>query len=279
MEEQTASPAPETEESEVFAPKPESKRNPGSNKILIPLFFVLLIIVGAGAFFFGSRKTQAPSPTPTATPEETLTPSPFPEGTATPSPKPTKTPSPTPGATSVPATETKTISSTASMDGFRASNGGGNPAVEIRAGRNVNLIMRGFASFDLPGELIGKTIEKATLRLYQTKVVGNPYSVGSALKVDHLDYGSSFENADYSAASLSSSFGTLTANATVEWKDLDVTDQVKADFSAGRTRSQYRFHFAIETIGGDVTGDFAYFESAENYGATGNTPQLVVKYH
>lgn len=266
------------EESEVFAPKPETKTRPGSNKILIPFFFFFLIIIGAGAFFFGSRKTQAPSPTPTATPEETLAPSPI-GGTATPSPKPTKTPTPTPDATSAPTTETKTISSTASMDGFQASNGGGNREVEIRAGRNVNLIMRGFASFDLPGELTGKTIEKATLRLYQAKVVGNPYSVGSALKVDHLDYGSSFENADYSAASLSSSFGTLTANATVEWKDLDVTDQIRADLSAGRARSQYRFHFAIETIGGDVTGDFAYFESAENYGVTGNTPQLVIKYH
>jgi len=244
---------------------------------LIPLFFVLLIIVGAGAFFFGSRKVLAPSPSPTATPEETLTPFPSPEGSITPSPKPTKTPSPTPSAT--PATETKTISSTASMDGFQSSNGGGNPAIEIRAGRNVNLVMRGFANFDLPAELTGKTIEKATLRLYQTKVIGNPYSVGSTLKVDHLDYGSSFENADYSVASLSSSFGTLTSNAAVEWKDLDVTDQVKTDLSAGRTHSQYRLHFAIETIGGDVTGDFAYFESAENYGGTGNTPQLVVKYH
>ncbi len=123
------------------------------------------------------------------------------------------------------------------------------------------------------------TIEKATLRLYQTSVVGDPYGVGGSLKVDQLDYGSTLENADYSAPSISSNFATLTSNAAVEWKDVDVTDQVKNDLSSGRTRSQYRIHFAIESIGGTVTGDFAYFESGDNSVGTGNIPQLVVKYH
>jgi hypothetical protein len=134
-------------------------------------------------------------------------------------------------------------------------------------------------SFDIPTSLKGKTIEKATLRLYQGQIIGAPYTAGSSLKVDHLDYGDSLENADYSSSSLSSSFGTLTSNATVEWKDLDVKDMLKDDLDNNRQRSQYRLHFAVESTGGDVTGDFAYFESQDNSMHTGYTPQLVVKYH
>lgn len=117
------------------------------------------------------------------------------------------------------------------------------------------------------------------MRLYQAKIIGAPYTAGSSVKVDHLDYGNSLENADYSASSLSSSFATLTSNPVIEWKDADVTDQLKEDLANNRQRSQYRIHLAVEDIGGDVTGDFAYFESANNSEGTGNTPQLVVKYH
>ncbi len=64
-----------------------------------------------------------------------------------------------------------------------------------------------------------------------------------------------------------------------EWKEVDVTAEVKDDIDAARSRSQYRLHFVTETTGGDVTGDFVYFESADNSEGTGNTPQLVVKYN
>jgi len=249
------------------------------------IVLILVLLAGGAAYFFGFKNRNGEEPTPTPTPEATLAPTLEPEtsGSPTPTKKPTSTPTPkptaTPTPTPTPATQTMTLSAASSLDGFQSSNGGGNAGIEIRAGRNVNLITRGFVSFDISGIPTGKTIEEATLRLYQTSVTGNPYGVGSSLKVDHLDYGSSFENADYSASSLSSSFGTLTSNATLEWKDLIVTDRLKADISSGRTRSQYRLHFAIENQGGDVTGDFANFESANNSTGSGNTPQLVVKYH
>ncbi|OGM02504.1 hypothetical protein A2115_00780 [Candidatus Woesebacteria bacterium GWA1_41_8] len=273
MEEDSQTQAQETQAS------PQTPAPQGSSSKKGPIIYaaiLLLLLLGAAAFYFGlkSRKssegaspTPAPSSTSTPTPEEETQESP------TPTPTPTATPTPTP------VSQTMTLSAAASLDGFQSNNGGGNTGIEIRSGRNSNLITRGFVSFDISGIPAGKTIDLATLRLYQTSITGNPYGVGGSLKVDHLDYGSSFENADYNASSLSSSFGTLTSNAAIEWKDLDVTDRLKADISSGRTRSQYRVHFATETIGGDVTGDFTNFESANNSTGTGNTPQLVVKYH
>lgn len=199
------------------------------------------------------------------------------QGSPTATPKATKTPSPTP--TPKPVSKTVTVGSNAALDGFESSNGGGNTTVDIRAGRNSNLITRGFVSFAVPSELSGKTVDKAVMRLYQGQVIGNPYTVGGSLKVDHLDYGSTLENADYSDPSLSASFTTLTTTAAVEWKDVDVKDQLIDDMANGRAYSQYRLHFAIESIGGDVTGDFAYFESQDNSMGTGNRPQLVITYH
>jgi hypothetical protein len=259
---------------------PSSQSSPTKKGPIIYAAVLLLFLVGGGAFYFGikSRKSsQEPSSTPTATP----TPSPAEETDTSPTPtkKPTGTPTPKPTTTPTPTSQTITLSASASLDGFQSSNGGGNTTVEIRAGRNVNLITRGFVSFDITSIPSGKTIDQATLRLYQTSITGDPYGVGGSLKADHLNYGSSFENADYNASSISSSFGTLSPNAVIQWKDLDVTDRLKDDISNGRTRSQYRLHFATESQGGDVTGDFANFESADNSKGTGNVPQLVVKYH
>lgn len=269
------------------ASSPAEGGGEGSDKksVYIIIAVILFLLVGGGAFYFGTRNKEGGSPTPTPTVFSTPSPTIEPETTGSPTVTkvPSKTPTPTKKPTSTPTptvtSQSITLSALATLDGFQSSNGGGNTAIEIRAGRNSNLITRGFVSFDISSIPGGKTIDLATLRLYQTSITGNPYGVGSSLKVDHLDYGSTFENADYSASSLSASFGTLTSNASIEWKDLDVTDRLKTDISAGRTRSQYRLHFAIETIGGDVTGDFANFESADNSTGSGKTPQLVVKYH
>ncbi len=248
---------------------------------------VLLSLGAAGAAYKYGRQgaaeptptpTEAPTPTPepatspTATPKSTLKPTP----TKTPTPTPTKTPTPTP----TPASQTTTLNSSAAIDGFRANNGGGNNALEIRAGRNATLVTRGFASFDLGSLPSGVTIDQVTLRLYQTSVIGDPYGAGGgSIKVDHLEYGDSLDNSDYAVAAISSSFATLSSSASVAWKEIDVTDALRNDRTNSRSRSQYRIHLTTEATGGDVTGDFAYFESADNNTGTGNTPQLVVRYH
>lgn len=232
----------------------------------------LVLIIGGISFFFGRRNQKSQSSDLTPTPTQSASPSP----TLIPT---TSLNSPSPTTTLTPVIKTMNLSATASLDGFRSSNGGGNDGLDIRAGRNVNLVTRGFVSFDLSGIPASATITETTLRLYQTKTIGNPYGVGGNLKVDHLDYGTSLDDPDYGASSLISNYATLTTNASVEWKDVAATDQIKSDRSASRTRSQFRIHFTSEVTGGDVTGDFAYYESANNSEGTGNTPQLVIKYY
>lgn len=171
------------------------------------------------------------------------------------SPSPEETSYPSPTLTPRPETKEEVIISTASLDGYRGSNGFGSNNLYILIGRNISVIQRGFVSFDLSSLPSDATIENVTLRLYQEKVVGNSYGVGENLKVDHLDYGNGLGNEDYGASSISSSFTTLTNNAVIEWKDANVTEAT------------------------GITSNLVYFESADNTQGTGNLPQLVVKYH
>lgn len=273
---------------------PETPTAPNNNTSIVTyvLFGIVILLLGlilGGGLYYLSSKRSAPAQTaaPLPTAEESLAPqeSPLPTPTPTKTPKPTATPkppTPTPTPTPVPSptpTQSMVLNSTASLDGFESSNGGGNTANNVRAGRNVNLITRGFTSFDLSSLPSGATITKATLRLYQYNVIGSPYIVGGNLLVDHVNYGGTLENSDYNVSPLASSVGGLASTPTLGWKELVVTDSVKDDMANSRTRSQFRLRFSTETQGGDVTGDFAYFESAENIGTTGNTPQLVLLYY
>ncbi|KKU63363.1 MAG: hypothetical protein UX87_C0026G0005 [Candidatus Amesbacteria bacterium GW2011_GWA1_47_16] len=266
--------------------------------LYLSLVILLLGLIIAGAFLMGTRRpevlsntaaTPTPSPeiSPTPTPEVTpiLTPKITAKPTSTLKPAPTVTPTPT----TAPVSQTTIINSIVSLDGFRANNNGGNNSIEIRAGNGsmvgapaYELVIRGFTGFDIPTAVLsGKTIESAVLRLYQYKVTGTPYSGGNKIIVDHLDYGDSLEGADYSATAISSGIATLTANAVIEWKDAEVTSALKADLSAGHSRSQYRLRLSTETDGSG-TEDVAYFHSS-NTGYTGYSaafrPQLVIKYH
>ena len=275
MEEEHIIPAKDKEP----ASKAPSKYLSIQKKFLIIAAIILVFVVIGGAFWFGSSRNEgesesSPPPTtessPTATPEGE-------EETEDPSPSPEETNSPSPSPTPAPVTEEEIITATASLDGYRGSNGFGYDDLYILIGRNISVIQRGFVSFDLSSLPSGAVIENATLRMYQEKIVGNPYGVGGNLKIDHLDYGGSLGNEDYGASSISSSFATLTDNAVVEWKDADVTDRLKNDLSNSRSNSQYRIHFSSEPTGS--SSDLVYFESANNSQGTGNLPQLVVKYH
>lgn len=276
-----------TEESKSSLPKLQKP-------ILITLGLIIgmgvLNLVGMFGFYFGKSQQQVGStPASEGTLSSSLKVSPFPTqestlgleiistpgATVAPTSSPVTSPTSTPLAPMKPS-ETKTLTSTASLDGFRASDGGGKASIDIRAGRNDSLVQRGFVSFNLSGLPSGITLEKATLRLYQAKIVGGPYGVAGNLKVDHLDYGAGLEADDYDRSPLLVDIGTLATNPALEWKTLEVTEAVTDDLNRGRTRSQYRLYFATETRGGGSTGDFAYFESGENYFSTGNIPQLVV---
>src|SRR5258706_1038873 len=217
----------------------------GNTPLMIVIVVVIVIAILALVYmFWGKNFMNNSSSLGSPTPATVIVPTVNPFATVTPTPKatkpPTATPVKTPTPTPTPASQQITLNSNGTLDGFRASNNGGNNALEIRAGRNSTLIERGFVSFDVPSTLNGKTIETATLRLFQRTIIGTPYTDLGSLVVDHLDYGNSLDGADYSASSLSASFGTLTNNAVQEWKDLNVKDMLKDDLTNSRQRSQYR---------------------------------------
>lgn len=246
-------------------------------KLLIGIFsyLFLLIVINIGAFFIGKYTSgnivntiqTSPTPLPTIT---TQLPTPTPIIVET-----------TPQATPINSsdTQTKTLKSNSILDGFESNNGAGNLTVDIRAGRNAYLVTRGFVSFDLKEIPKNAKIESAVLRLYQFNVSGSPYSSVGNLLVDHLDFGATLENEDYLLPSLTSNLAVLSQSNNFEWKEAIVTEAIKDDLENFRPRSQYRIHFSIESIGGtQAGGDFAYFESGENYSGSQNVPELVVTF-
>jgi len=250
--------------------------------VIVGVVFLVVVGVAIGAYRYGKRTpvTMVPNPLASATivPSPSLELSPSPNASVLPSkkpspsptPKPSVTPSPNPSPT--PVSQSLTLNSTASLDGWRASNNGSNTDyLYIQAGHNATLTTRGFVSFDISSIPAGATIEQATLKLYQTEVVGIPYT--SSLIVDHVNYGSSWSATPYDGSPLANNIGTLTNNATVEWKDLVVTSSVVEDRTNSRTRAQFAIRFATETTGTDA---WARFVSADG---SGNPPRLVVSYH
>jgi len=267
-------------------PSPPPKGTQSWKKISFIMLAIFVVIgFGVGSFYLGKQSVETDSePTPTSALNNLLTPSPF-ETLATPTPIATISATPTQKAgasstpTETPITKSRILKATAQLDGFRASNGGGNNSVDIRAGRNENLVTRGFVSFDIDGIPEGATITEATLKLYQVRAIGNPYTASGVLEVDHLTYGDTLDGSDYSMAALLSGFATLSKNKTTGWKETAVTNAVKDDVANARSKSQFRIHFETEVKGGDVAGDFTYFESADDSEGTGNTPQLIIKYY
>ena len=185
-----------------------------------------------------------------------------------------------------PSDVTVTLQSQATLDGFRANNGGGNNAVDIRVGNGAmfgspanELVIRGFLSFDLSGIPAGASVQSIELRFYQVQVNGNPYGkLGNPL-LKHIDYGTSLNQSAYDAPAMHSAtlsphtspatWYTITSNTIGNW--------IEQDLAAGRSRLQMRLQFSTETDG-DGSQDTVSFESGDNYFGTGNIPQLTITY-
>lgn len=140
---------------------------------------------------------------------------------------------------------------------------------EMKVADGDNGVSVGLCSFDLPAIPAGAEILSATLRAYQESAPSN-FDDNGTIVADHLVYGFLDEDDDDSPA-LSSAFGTLSTNPTVEYKTLEVAAQVRADIEASRFRSQFRLRFThFAELGGTVTFS----------GPAGpNPPQLVIVYH
>jgi len=254
-----------------------SKPNSKPDKVKVFLAILVLIFVGGTAFFAGklsqNSSVQEPdnlyqqtvvTPTSIITPTKTLN-------------QPNTSVSLT--TTPTPSSKSKILLSDPEHDGYRASNGNGNTTQSIKIGRDSQAVYRGFISFDITSIPTNSEISEATLRLYQVKTVGNPYSVGGPLKIDHLTYGDSLDSSDYGFPALVTNFSSIPGSTTNGWKKIDVTQRLKNDLSNTRPYAQFRIHFQKEITSEDLSEDMAYFESSENTLDTGNIPQLVVKYY
>ena len=181
---------------------------------------------------------------------------------------------------------TVTLTSQAALDGFRANNGGGNNTVDIRAGNGTmfgspaqELVVRGFLSFDLSGIPATAQVQSIALRFYQVSVTGTPYAKLGNLLLQHVDYGSTLNDAAFDTPILHSATLGLHTGAG-EWYNITATtigDWIESDLAAGRTRTQLRLQFSTETDG-DGLQDTVSFESGENYFGTGNLPHVTITY-
>jgi hypothetical protein len=251
----------------IRSTEPSARKGSNVNILVAGILLVLVLLLAAAAYYIGKNSNSQSI--------STISPTPFPfptESVSSPTAKPTSasvsanlSPSKAPNTTPTPIEKTKILDSVSGLDGFRSSNDGGNNTLDIRAGRNSNLVTRGFVTFTVVGIPVNAQIKSATLRLYQSKVTGNPYSVGGQLKIDHLTYGNSLDSTDYGLPALTSNAQTLSNSETIEWKEADVTTEFKNDIANGRSTAQYRIHFSSESSGGTTTGDFVYFDSSNSY--------------
>lgn len=136
---------------------------------------------------------------------------------------------------------------------------------------------RQFFTFDLSDLPAGARIESATLDLYQSRVTGDPYTKLGNVVVDHVSYGSSLDKSDYSEGTLQSAIATLSTNANVESKRVDVTVALERDRSAGRTLTQFRIRFSVRDSNSDRATDQVFFSDAE-LSNPGQPPTLTVSY-
>lgn len=178
-----------------------------------------------------------------------------------------------------------TLGSTASLDGWVTSAGvanadQGGPLLGDFDTVSSGVGIREFYSFSLSALPASATIESATLRLYQASIAGQPYTVLGNVVVDSANIGAALDATDYSLAPFASNIGTLSTNATKEYKTLDVTTAVKNDRTAARTASQFRLRFSTRDSNNDGINDYAGFTDAEDSCcAVGQPPQLVIVYH
>jgi len=105
-------------------------------------------------------------------------------------------------------------------------------------------------SFDLSELPAGAILQSATLRVWLSDTVGRPFTVLGNLVVDHVDLGSGLDVTDYAGGTLESNIGTLASGSAASqlgYRNLGVVSQVRSDIAAGRTRSDFRLRFAVDT--------------------------------
>jgi DNA-binding beta-propeller fold protein YncE len=179
------------------------------------------------------------------------------------------------------------IGSTATLDGFARSDGtasaSGSPATGDKdASYSVDVGWRQLYSFDIASIPVSSTIISAILRLYQCDVSGLPYTSLGDVVVDHVNYGAVFDpfGTAYNSATVAFNIGTLSTNASLGYRSMDVMARIQNDLAVSRARSQYRLKFFPIDTNFDFMDDFAQFTDAEDSlcdgSITNQPPQLAI---
>lgn len=168
----------------------------------------------------------------------------------------------------------------ADLDGIVYSDGAVFTSTAPAAGDTAtDFLGRGGFAFRLAGLPAGAQIQQAVLRIAQARVLGDPYGQWGSLVVDHIRIGPSLSGDDYAGNRLAFGIGILSGDATVGYKELDVTQRVLDDIAAGRLHSAYILRFASALVSDNQRDeDIALFGDTEDTLQVGTPPQLVIRY-
>jgi hypothetical protein len=107
-------------------------------------------------------------------------------------------------------------------------------------------------------------------------VNGFPYNVHGNVVVDYVDFGLALGAGDDVPLVLTANVGTLSSDATLGYKELDVTAQVVAAAAANNFNVDFFVRFSALVLGPPV--DYVSFEDVEGGLGTPDRPELVVVY-
>jgi hypothetical protein len=173
---------------------------------------------------------------------------------------------------------TLVISSEESLDGFVTNTAFVDVNSEVSVGDTDGTfgnVSRGFVRFELLGIPAGATLIAAELRLFQFEVIGTPYATHGNLLADHVNLGATLDATDFAAVPIRAGVATISGDATLEYKSTPVTECVAVDIAAGRTTSDFRLRFVLDSDA-DAMDDYISFN--DGMSPPDVAPMLVVTY-
>jgi hypothetical protein len=155
-----------------------------------------------------------------------------------------------------------------------------------------NSVKRSYISFNLPDILVGYSVDSVFVRLYQYFSAGDDdigefpvWSVtdGDTIKclLNHIVYGDELDEEDWEKGDIGNHYtiehnaGIVTESAASGYRNIDVTDNVIADYAMQRIRTQYRIAFEIET---DWDNEYDMVDFISGDTASERFPILVIRF-
>ena len=188
---------------------------------------IFIFVISVALFFTGCRKNEPSIPcelTPTCT----------------------NTPVLTATATNTPLNNNYVLGSNSTLDGWGCSNNGGNNSLDYGCAGDTTTDIGCCCvfSFDItpiPAGIVGLS---AVVCMYQSTVIGAPYSNLGSLLLEHVVYSDVWQS--YGATAIGGPV-TFSTDSTTGYKCYDVTAFVNDDIVNARTYSQYRLRHTAAT--------------------------------